>query len=257
MKKNFIIILVLLFLAIFISGCLSILPTLEDNLITPGKGRLQMYLTDLSEKYKANDSETYLEVNITISKIEAHIAGDAEETEETEGVEETKRAEGAEETEEVEKNWVTLKEWSDGEEATFNLIELKDQPVLLNEVELAPGKYTQIRLFVIEANVKVEIVNEGSEEDIESGSDEEEVTTGEPSESYEEYDLEIPSAFHTGLKLNCRFEIIEGEETELTIDFDAEKSVNKTGNGNYKLKPTIKVTSIIVNNTTENDNGNE
>ncbi len=36
---------------------------------------------------------------------------------------------------------------------------------------------------------------------------------------------------------------MEGEITKLTIDFDAEKSVVKTGNEEYKLKPVIKVTS--------------
>ena len=226
MKKNFIIILVLLFLAIFISGCIGILPTSEDNSITPGKGRLEIYLTDLSEKYKANNSETYSEVNIIISKIEAHTAGDDEEVEGAEGVEE---------------NWVILKEWSDGEEPTFDLIELKDQSTLLSEVELAPGKYTQIRLFVTKANVKVEIVNEGSEENIESGSDKEEAMIVEPSESFEEYNLVIPGASHTGLKLNHPFEIVEGETTELTIDFDAEKSIIKTGNGEYKLIPSIRI----------------
>ncbi|GAH79854.1 unnamed protein product, partial [marine sediment metagenome] len=55
--------------------------------------------------------------------------------------------------------------------------------------------------------------------------------------------LEIPSVYQTGIKLIHPFEIWEGMITKLTIDFDAEKSVVKTGNGEYKLKPVIKVTS--------------
>ena len=43
---------------------------------------------------------------------------------------------------------------------------------------------------------------------------------------------------------------MDGEETVLTIDFDAEKSVVKTGNGEYKLKPVIKV---ITGSTDEED----
>jgi hypothetical protein len=38
---------------------------------------------------------------------------------------------------------------------------------------------------------------------------------------------------------------VEGMITKLTIDFDAEKSVIKTGNGKYKMKPVIHVTSEI------------
>jgi hypothetical protein len=36
---------------------------------------------------------------------------------------------------------------------------------------------------------------------------------------------------------------VEGKITELIIDFDAEKSVKETGNGKYKMKPVISVTS--------------
>ncbi|GAH84166.1 unnamed protein product [marine sediment metagenome] len=61
--------------------------------------------------------------------------------------------------------------------------------------------------------------------------------------------LVIPSFYETGIKLIHPFEIIEGETTELTIDFDAEKSVVKTDDGEYELKPVIKVTS----STTIND----
>jgi len=211
MKKKFVVILALFIFAIFISGCINILPTQEDDSITPGKGRLKIYLADSSEKYKANDSEIYLKVNITIYKIEVHLAG---------------------EDEEDEGEWIEL-ELNNGEKI-FDLIDLKNEglSVLLSEVELPPGKYTQIRLFVKDASV-----------DIEEGD------SGVP--------VEIPSADQTGIKLIHPSEIIEGETTELTIDFDAEKSIIKTGNGTYKLMPVIKITSTIVINTTENDNENE
>ncbi|GAG24199.1 unnamed protein product, partial [marine sediment metagenome] len=58
------------------------------------------------------------------------------------------------------------------------------------------------------------------------------------------FDVEIPSVYQTGLKLIHPFEIIAGEITELTIDFDAEKSIIKTGNGSYKLMPVIKIVTI-------------
>ena len=182
MKKKFIVILVLLFIMILISGCIGILTTSGEDSIAPGKGRHEIYLTDSSEKYKANDSENYLAVYITISKIQVHLAG---------------------EDEEAEGEWI---EWELFEPTEYNLIGLKDVFELLIEGELSYGKYTQIRLFVINASV-----------DIESGE------SGVP--------VEIPSVYQTGIKLIHPFEIIEGEITELTIDFNAEKSIVETGNG--------------------------
>lgn len=217
MKKYFII-LVLLALAIFISGCIGFLTTPGEDSIAPGKGRLEIYLTDSSGDYKAGDDENYLAVYITISKIQVHLAGEGEEDE---------------------GEWIG---WTLDNE-TYNLKELEDVSVLLSKGEHKPGKYTQIRLFVTEANIWIEIVNEESEEKIVSDSDVEKDIIVESSESYEEHNLYIPSNLHTGIKLIHPFEIREGKITKLTIDFDAEKSVVKTGNEEYKLKPVIKVTS--------------
>jgi len=46
---------------------------------------------------------------------------------------------------------------------------------------------------------------------------------------------------------------VDGEETVLTIDFDAEKSIIKTGNGNYKLKPVIKIVTTYVEEAEEEE----
>ena len=195
MKKNFIIILVLLFSTVFLSGCVDILTTQEDDSIASEKGRLKIYLTDLSEKNKANDSEAYVAINLIIYKIQVHLAG---------------------EDEEDEGEWV---EWILNEPTEYNLIELKDQSILLSEEELTPGKYTQIRLFITDASIDIELGEIG-------------------------VPVEIPSVYQTGIKLIHPFEIIAGETIELTIDFDAEKSIVKTGNGSYKLMPVIKIVTI-------------
>jgi len=231
MKKNFVVILVLLFLLILISGCINILPTLEEEPITPGKGRLKIYLTDSSGDYKVGDDENYLAVNITISEIKVHLAG---------------------EDEEAEGEWI---EWELKGKNEFDLIQLKNDGIseLFSEKELDPGKYTQIRLFITEANVWVEMASKESEENIASDSDEEKDIIVESSEFYEEYNLEIPSNLQTGLKLIHPFEIIENGETELTIDFDAEKSIVKIGNGSYKLKPVIKVITVSTGEVEEED----
>ncbi|GAH48156.1 unnamed protein product, partial [marine sediment metagenome] len=70
MKKYFVILFLLIF-AIFISGCMGLLTTPGEDSIAPGKGRLEIYLTDAPGDYE--------EVNIIIYKIEGHIAVDGDE----------------------------------------------------------------------------------------------------------------------------------------------------------------------------------
>ena len=193
MKKNFIIILVLLVFTIFISGCIGFLTTPGEDSIVPGKGILKIYLTDAPGVYK--------EVNIIISKIEGHIDGE-------DGL--------------TEGYWTPLIEW-DEEGKLVDLIKLKDVSILLASLELESNKYTQLRLFL--------------------KSDDKDAWLILNDEDLTEVPLVIPSVYQTGIKLIHPFEIVEGMITKLTIDFDAEKSVIKTGNGGYKLKPVIKVTS--------------
>jgi len=46
---------------------------------------------------------------------------------------------------------------------------------------------------------------------------------------------------------------LEGATTELIIDFDAEKSVVETGNGNFILKPVLKMEAVIVEGIADTD----
>ena len=118
--------------------------------------------------------------------------------------------------------WEVLKEWPGGLEV--DLLTLEDVSLLLGSMELTPNHYTQLRVFLKE---EATLVLEGG-----TGPDSEETVP-----------LEIPSSATSGIKLNRPFDIVEGEVTELTLDFDAEKSVIKTGNGKYKMKPVITVLS--------------
>ena len=208
MKKYFKLILLLGISLIFLTGCAIDLVVPENDVVNSsstegssvdenpagglgtGKGTLKIYLTDAPGDYE--------EVNINISRIEGHIAGDGEEGEDK-------------------GSWQLLKEWSGG--MPVDLIKLEDVSILLASLELEPNKYTQLRIFL---NGEASVVVEGE---------------GEPKT------LEIPSSANTGIKLNRPFEIVEGMITKLTIDFDAEKSVIKTGNGKYKMKPVISLSS--------------
>ena len=109
-------------------------------------------------------------------------------------------------------NWIML----DSTEATYDLLELRNGVLaLMDSSQLPAGHYTQLRLKVTDgSNVVVD---------------------SEP------YDLEIPSGYKSGIKLNHQFTIEEGRLYELTLDFDAEKSIIQKGTGEYQLKPVIRV----------------
>jgi len=217
MKKYFKLILLLGISLIFFAGCAIdlVVPENPENDVvnspaTEGgsidenasgglateKGTLKIYLTDAPGDYR--------EVNINISRIEGHIAGDGEEGEDK-------------------GSWKVLKEWQDGLEV--DLIKLDDVSILLASLEIAPNKYTQLRIFLKE---EASLILEGEE-----GPEGPTITVP----------LEIPSSANTGIKLNRPFEIVEGMVTKLIIDFDAEKSVIKTGNEKYKMKPVISLSS--------------
>jgi hypothetical protein len=60
------------------------------------------------------------------------------------------------------------------------------------------------------------------------------------------HDLEVPSGSQSGLKLIHQFTIDSGKLYELLLDFNVDKSIVITGNGKYKLKPTIRVMPIVI-----------
>lgn len=61
------------------------------------------------------------------------------------------------------------------------------------------------------------------------------------------YGLEIPSSNESGLKINVHETIKRNDNLIVTLDFDADASVILTGNGEYKMKPVIKVKEITNN----------
>ena len=109
-------------------------------------------------------------------------------------------------------NWILL----DSTTNTYDLLELRNGVLaLLDSSQLPAGHYTQLRLKVTDgSNV---------------------VVAGSP------YDLEIPSGYTSGIKLNHQFTIEEGRLYELTLDFDAEKSIIQKGTGEYQLQPVIRI----------------
>lgn len=102
-------------------------------------------------------------------------------------------------------------------------IDLLDQQhgnsALLIEDEAVPaGDYEWIRLGVDSGQGESVIVIDGGEND-----------------------LRIPSGAQTGLKLVTPFTVENGGTLDLTIDFDLRKSVVATGNGEFILKPALRL----------------
>jgi hypothetical protein len=91
---------------------------------------------------------------------------------------------------------------------------------VLGDTTLTAGKYTQIRLIIGTGSY---VIDQGVK-----------------------HDLEIPSGSQTGLKLTHQFTIEGGKLYELILDFNVDKSIIITGNGKYKLKPTIRVMPMVI-----------
>ena len=97
---------------------------------------------------------------------------------------------------------------------TFDLLQLVNGvQATLGIGELPTGNYTQIRIIIDSATITVNGATEP---------------------------LTIPSGEQTGLKLVGTFTINEDETFQLTVDFDAARSVRDTGSG-YELKPTYRI----------------
>ena len=61
--------------------------------------------------------------------------------------------------------------------------------------------------------------------------------------------MQTPSGMQSGLKLVHQFTVEPGTLVDLVLDFDACKSVVRTGNGQYLLKPVIHVIPMVVSGT--------
>lgn len=99
----------------------------------------------------------------------------------------------------------------------YDILKLvNDQDTLLANAELNTGRVEQIRLIL------------GSNNYVRIGGT--------------NYPLETPSAQQSGLKINLHQNLSAGVLYKLLLDFDAARSIHKTGNGKYMLKPTIRAT---------------
>lgn len=65
------------------------------------------------------------------------------------------------------------------------------------------------------------------------------------------HDLNTPSAQESGLKLNLHETLVAGAAYTFWLDFDAGRSIVRTGNGKYQLKPVIRAYTAATNGQIE------
>lgn len=111
-----------------------------------------------------------------------------------------------------EDGWVSLSGVKAGNYDVLRLVDGKD--TLLADAQINTGRIQQIRLVLGENN---QVVVDGKA-----------------------HKLQTPSAQQSGLKLNIHQDVNEGVTYKLLLDFDASRSIVKTGNGKYNLKPVIR-----------------
>ena len=97
----------------------------------------------------------------------------------------------------------------------YNLLELTNGlDTLLATAVLPAGRVSQVRLILGDDNT---VTIDG-----------------------QEIALTTPSAQHSGLKLNVHADLTPGITYKILLDFDAARSIVKTGSGAYNLKPVIR-----------------
>ncbi len=108
-----------------------------------------------------------------------------------------------------------------------DLLQLQDgKTAAIGDVDVPGGYYDRVRLKLAKAQVVVD---------------------------GETFDLEVPAE---GIELAFKFQLKGGEGHEMTIDFDAKKSVQKKADGSgYELKPVVEVKQYRHTNRTSTGEG--
>jgi hypothetical protein len=110
--------------------------------------------------------------------------------------------------------WQSLPGVNAGVYDLLRLVNGKD--TILANAEIPSGRLHQLRLILGTENyVKIE----GTSQQIK---------------------LQTPSAQQSGLKINIQMDVQNGILYTISLDFDAARSINKTGNNKYMLKPVIR-----------------
>ena len=111
----------------------------------------------------------------------------------------------------------------------INLLALSNGALeALGQVPLAAGHYTQLRL-VLDANTASALANSV----VPAGATETALVT--------------PSTVQSGIKLVGEFTVLAGQRADMVLDFDVCKSIVRSSDGSFALKPVIQVAPFVLN----------
>lgn len=146
-------------------------------------GSVSMNITDAKPSLPAGNVES---VSVTFEEVSVHKSGGG---------------------------WVTLATAT--QPYTVDLYQFSDgsKTQIVPPVQLESGRYTQVRVGVIEGIITIDGVG---------------------------YPLEIPSE-NLRTDKNFEFDVQGGGAVDLTVDFDLSRSIVATGSGTYQLKPVLHV----------------
>lgn len=107
--------------------------------------------------------------------------------------------------------WISLPTKS----GVYDLLALQNgiDTSIVNTTQLAAGKITQMRLIL--------------------------GTNNSVMENNTVYPMTVPSGSETGIKIPGPIQVVGNSTLSVLLDFDASKSVNQQGTGDYQLKPVI------------------
>jgi len=190
------------------------------SLVACGKTDVTFELTDAPP-----DTASIAHVYVTLSKVEAHVAGTDDKDEGSEAAPASKGDDTETEAEggaggEDHAGWRTVA----APAGTFDLVALQnDVRKSLGALQLPDGKITQIRLFIDMA-----------------GKNQVELTSGATCA------LDLTQVPPTGVKINHPFKAldVEGSHMNIVVDFDLNESLDQTGSCGFALKPVIKLKHV-------------
>ena len=169
-------------------------------------GSLNIYVTD------APPREEVTSIMVTVSEIQVHKAVAEQEMEQQQsGTGDQTQEQEEQQTQLGEGEWITIALSAD--KTTFDLLEIKGVEQFVGTSEVEEGKYTQVRLVIDKAQVKL------GDGDLQ--------------------DATVPSQ---ELKIVHPFDVAGDETTALVLDFDADKMVTVTGANKIIVKPVVKLT---------------
>ena len=113
---------------------------------------------------------------------------------------------------------------------TCDLKKLETSEDILGTAALPAGHYTQLRLVVQSATLFFDNASTGTA-----------CAAAITPPAGASATLDIPSG---EVKLNREFDVSSGTTTTMLLDFDGDKSVRETGNGQFMMSPVIGVASV-------------